>query len=129
MVFTSDPFTYYTINFSDRALIWTVWSIRLQIWISRRNLVIFDQFILSLVEIYDITQWVSLTLNWLLNEFHWLKYNNLHDNYLLYNRIVSPNVLSLTLVVYWLNRSDVNTIVKCQFIFLLFCGCVCLVVL
>ena len=38
MVFTFDLFNQYTTNVRDRALIWTVWSIRLQISIFQRNL-------------------------------------------------------------------------------------------
>ena len=123
MIFTSDLFNQYTTKNRDRALTWTVWFIRLQISIFRRNLVIFDQFILSLVEIYDIAQWVSLTLNWLLNELHWFKYNKLHDSYLLYNLIVSPNVLSLPVVLYERLFSRLKLRRVIVDIFLLFARC------
>ena len=123
MIFTSDLFNQYTTKNRDRALTWTVWFIRLQISIFRRNLVIFDQFILSLVEIYDIAQWVSLTLNWLLNELHWFKYNKLHGSYLLYNLIVSPNVLSLPVVLYERLFSRLKLRRVIVDIFLLFARC------
>ena len=78
----------------------------------RRNLVIFDSFILTLVEMYDITQCSSLILNCLLNGFCRFKYNKLYDSYLEYDRISSANVSSSMLVLYWLNGVAANTIVK-----------------
>ena len=45
MVFTSNRFNQYTINVRDKALIWTVLSIRLQISTIQKNLVCFGLFI------------------------------------------------------------------------------------
>ena len=60
-------------------------------------------------------------LNSFLNRILRFKYKNFRGKYLGYAHISSANVLSLTLVAYWLNRSDVNTIVKRYYFIIIIC--------